>query len=103
MGRVGSALVDGGAPFGARAAVADNGSNPQPSDQNGFSIVEADSLGRRLPVLDGHPFLAEARCGSARWLDGVPATLPAPSPAGVDRVPTTPPVARGGATTQLEE
>ena len=44
MGKLGSALADPGAPFGARAAVSDNGSSPAPSDQNGYSIVEADSL-----------------------------------------------------------
>lgn len=35
MGRVGPALVDGGAPFGARASVTDSGAEGTPSDQNG--------------------------------------------------------------------
>lgn len=61
MGRVGPALVDGGAPFGARVAVADDGSNPAPSDQNGYSIVEADSLDDACKLLDRHPFLAEGK------------------------------------------
>ena len=61
MGRAGSALVDGGAPFGARAAVADDGSSPIPSDQNGYSIVEADSLDDACKLLDRHPFLAEGK------------------------------------------
>ena len=61
MGRVGSALVDGGAPFGARAAVADDGSNPLPSDQNGYSVVEADSLDDACKLLDRHPFLVEGK------------------------------------------
>ena len=61
MGRLGSALVDGGAPFGPRAAVADDGSNPEPSDQNGYSIVEADGLDAACQLLDGHPFLAEGK------------------------------------------
>ena len=61
MSRVGSALADAGAPFGARAAVADDGSNPTPSDQNGYSIVEADSLEDARKLLDAHPFLAEGK------------------------------------------
>ena len=61
MSRVGSALVDGGAPFGARAAVADDGSSPTPSDQNGYSILEADSLDDARKLLDRHPFLAEGK------------------------------------------
>ena len=58
---VGPALVDVGAPLGARVAVADDGSNPTPSDQNGYSIVEADSLDGACKLLDHHPFLAEGK------------------------------------------
>jgi hypothetical protein len=61
IGRAGSALVDGGAPFGARVAVADDGSSPFPSDQNGYSIVEADSLEGAKTLLKGHPFLTEGK------------------------------------------
>lgn len=61
MGRVGSALVDGGAPFAARAAVGDDGSSPAPSDQNGYSIVEAESLEAARTLLKGHPFLSEGK------------------------------------------
>jgi len=61
MGRVGSALADGGAPFAARSAVADDGSSPAPSDQNGYSIVEADSLDAARTLLKGHPFLSEGK------------------------------------------
>jgi len=59
MGRVGSALVDAGAPFGARAAVRDDGASPEPSDQNGYSIVEADSLEGAKAFTKGHPFLSD--------------------------------------------
>jgi hypothetical protein len=59
MGRVGSALVDRGAPLGSRSALGDDGSSPTPSDQNGYSIVEADSLDGARELLKGHPFLAE--------------------------------------------
>lgn len=61
MGRVGPALTDGGAPFGARDAVADDGSSTKPSDQNGYTIVEADSLEAARKLTDGHPFLQEGK------------------------------------------
>lgn len=61
MGRVGSALVDPGAPFASRTSVADNGSSTSPSDQNGYSIVEADSLDGARSLFKGHPFLAEGK------------------------------------------
>jgi hypothetical protein len=61
MGRVGSAVVDGGAPFGERAAVADDGTTPVPGDLNGYTIVEADSLTAARSLLDGHPFLFEGK------------------------------------------
>ncbi|HUL24324.1 MAG TPA: hypothetical protein VLW44_00935, partial [Streptosporangiaceae bacterium] len=44
MGRVGPAMVDGGAPFGQRTAVSDDGTSPAPGDLNGYTIVEADSV-----------------------------------------------------------
>lgn len=61
MGRVGPALVDGGAPFGARTTVADDGSSPLASDQNGYSIVEADTLEAATALVDKHPFLSEGK------------------------------------------
>jgi len=61
MGRVGSALVDGGAPFGARSAVADDGTSPVASDLNGYTIVEADDLDAARSLLEGHPFLSEGK------------------------------------------
>ena len=60
MEKVGPALADGGAPFGSRAAVADDGSAPTPSDQNGYTIVEADNLDAAKALTDGHPFLADS-------------------------------------------
>jgi hypothetical protein len=61
MGRVGSALVDGGAPFGQRTAVSDDGTSPEPSDQNGYTIVEADSIDGARALTDQHPFLSEGK------------------------------------------
>ena len=61
MGKVGSAMVDGGAPFGARATVSDDGTSPAPSDQNGYTIVEAGSLDGARALTYGHPFLSEGK------------------------------------------
>jgi hypothetical protein len=61
MGRTGSALIDGGAPFGARSAVCDDGTDAAASDQNGYSIVEADNLDAARGLVKGHPFLAEGK------------------------------------------
>jgi hypothetical protein len=61
MGRVGGALVDGGAPFGARGALADDGTSPASGDLNGYTIVEADGLDAARSLLKGHPFLSEGK------------------------------------------
>jgi hypothetical protein len=61
MGRVGPALADGGAPFGARSAVGDDGTSPAPGELNGYTIVEADSLDAARALLERHPFLSEGK------------------------------------------
>lgn len=61
MRRVGPALADPGAPLGARTAVSDNGSAPVPSDQNGYSIVEAGTLDAAREFTKDHPFLSEGK------------------------------------------
>jgi YCII-related domain len=61
MQRVASQLADAGAPFGARDAVCDDGSAATASDQNGYSIIEADSLEAARTLTEGHPFLAEGK------------------------------------------
>lgn len=61
IGRVGTRMVDAGAPFGERAAVGDDGSTPAASDQNGYSIVEADDVDAASTLLEGHPFLSEGK------------------------------------------
>jgi len=61
MERVGSALIDAGTPLGARASVADDGTTPEPSDLNGYSIVEADGLDAARALTDSHPFLSEGK------------------------------------------
>jgi hypothetical protein len=61
MGGLGAALVDGGAPFGSRASVADNGKAGTPSDQNGYTIVEAVDIEAAKGLLKDHPFLTEGK------------------------------------------
>jgi hypothetical protein len=61
MSRAGSALVDGGAPFGGRTAVSDDGTDGTPTDQNGYSIVEAESLDAAKQLTKDHPFLSEGK------------------------------------------
>ncbi len=61
MGGLGSALADGGAPFGQRSAVSDDGKSAAPSDLNGYTIVEADSLEAAQKHADDHPFLSEGK------------------------------------------
>jgi len=57
MDRVGTALVDPGQPIGAGTAVVDDGSTGTPSDQNGYSIIEADSLDAAVDLAKGCPVL----------------------------------------------
>jgi hypothetical protein len=59
MGKVGTAMLDGGAPFGARASVVDDGSSAEPSLLQGYSIVEAADLDAAKALAEGHPFLSE--------------------------------------------
>ena len=61
MGRIGGALVDGGAPFATRAAVRADGTDGAPSDLNGYTIVEAADLDAAKAFCDGHPFLSDGR------------------------------------------
>jgi len=52
-------MVEFGNPFGARTAVADDGTTRAPGDLNGYSIVEADSLDAAVALTEKHPFLSE--------------------------------------------
>jgi hypothetical protein len=56
-----SAFVDVGNPVAPRASVRDDGTDAEPSDQNGYSIVEADSLEQARKLLKDHPFLSEGK------------------------------------------
>lgn len=61
MGSLGSALVDGGAPFGERTAVVDDGSTTTASELNGYTVVQADSLQEAQKHAADHPFLSEGK------------------------------------------
>ena len=61
MGQVGSAMVDAGAPFGTRASVADDGTSAEPTDLNGYTIVEAGGLDEARDLIKAHPFLSEGK------------------------------------------
>jgi hypothetical protein len=61
IGKLGTSLADVGTPFGARTALADDGTSPAPGDLNGYSIVEADNLDGAKALADKHPFLAEGK------------------------------------------
>jgi hypothetical protein len=61
MEKVGTAMVDGGAPFGAREAVSDDGSSTEPSQLQGYSVVEADSFDAAKALADGLPFMTEGK------------------------------------------
>ena len=73
--RVGPALVDPGKPFGTSAAVVDDGSAGTASEQNGYSIVEADTIEAAKAHADKHPFLAE---GKGRFQVDIFELLPMP-------------------------
>ena len=59
MGKVGTSLVDAGAPFAGRAGVQGDGSTTHASDLNGYSVVEASDIVAATSLCDGHPFLSD--------------------------------------------
>ncbi len=56
MENVGSALIDGGSPFGASTFVRDDGTEGTAGGAIGYSIVEADDLAAAKALTDGLPF-----------------------------------------------
>jgi hypothetical protein len=55
----GSGIAEVGNPFGARTAVAGDGSTRDAGDLNGYSIVEADDLAGAVALTEKHPFLSD--------------------------------------------
>lgn len=60
MARVGTALVDGGSPFGSSASVRDDGTEGIAGDLIGYTIIEADDLATAKALTDGLPFLSKS-------------------------------------------
>jgi hypothetical protein len=56
FGSLGAAVIDGGAPFGASAAVGGGGSR---SGLTGYSILQADDLGAAVDLASGCPIVAD--------------------------------------------
>ena len=55
FGKLGKAVVDGGAPFAPNSKVLGKGAA---SHSSGYSIVSADSLDKAVALTAGHPHLA---------------------------------------------
>jgi len=58
MEKAGTALIDGGSPFGASTSVRDDGTEGTAGDLIGYTIVEADDLAAAKALTDGLPFLS---------------------------------------------
>lgn len=61
MAKVGSALVDIGAPFGPGGSLVDDGTSGTAASLTGYSIVEASSADAARSLADGHPYLSEGK------------------------------------------
>jgi hypothetical protein len=55
FGKLGPAIVDGGAPFAPSAKLIGKGG---PSHATGYSIITANSLEDAIKLTDGHPHVA---------------------------------------------
>ena len=61
FGRMGTAILDGGAPFGESKHVAGSGIADGPLSENpptGYTLIEADSLDAAAAACSEHPHLA---------------------------------------------
>jgi hypothetical protein len=71
FGTLGSAIIDGGNPFGASTAVKSDGSTGTTSTGlGGYSIIEADSLELAAKLADGCPVLESG--GSVEVYEALP-------------------------------
>ena len=58
MQKVGSALLDEGAPFGQGTNISDDHKESAASNFTGFTIMEATDLNHAKALMDCHPWLA---------------------------------------------
>jgi hypothetical protein len=59
MEKLGSALLDIGAPMAHGRAVVDDGSSAEATELNGYSIIEAASIDEAVQLVSDHPFLSD--------------------------------------------
>ena len=57
--RLGAAIVDGGAPFGASTSVSSSGIGPASSALGGYTVVTAPSIEAASALTDGCPVMAD--------------------------------------------
>ncbi|HSX47675.1 MAG TPA: YciI family protein, partial [Patescibacteria group bacterium] len=51
--------IDMGQPMANGRAVVDDGSNKEPLELTGYSIIEATNMDEAVELVDGHPFLSD--------------------------------------------
>lgn len=56
--KVGTALIDIGAPLANGHAVTDDGGAGHASDLRGYSVIEAEDMEAALKLVEGHDFLS---------------------------------------------
>jgi|SRR3989344_7636188 len=61
MEKVGSAMVDMGAPLANGTTIVDDGSDGAATVLSGYSIIEAADMDAARVLVEGHPFLAEGK------------------------------------------
>jgi len=55
--KLGSALLDEGAPFGQGGVVTEKGSGGTPTSLTGYTIIQADNLSQAQSLAVGNPFI----------------------------------------------
>jgi hypothetical protein len=59
MQKVGSSMIDIGAPMANGKAVVDNGTTGSPTELSGYSLIQAESMDEALKLVEDHPFLSD--------------------------------------------
>lgn len=59
MGNMGDALVDVGNPMHSGVSVVDDGSDGKADELSGFSIIQAENIGKAKQLVKDHPFLSD--------------------------------------------
>ncbi len=56
-GKIGDAVVDGGAPFSISTSIKPDGTTGNATNLTGYTVVKADDLAGATALTDGHPLL----------------------------------------------